>query len=302
MDINFFKRIYNSDIIYHYTKASTAIDFILYKEELQFSQARKSIDPIESRKAERRTVYYGAEVDKLISKQQSQDENELHNFVDNKIEEFNQICFCQNRIGKNFANKNYTSFEGNEELFGFAKPRMWNQYADKFSGVCIAFSKEKILSLNREKIEIIEGDVKYLRFQKLFLKKIGDIQGNHLVNVGKEKYKEQLEQLVKESFFYKHLDYSGETEYRIGTFFNKDKCSIQIIRDEIIFDRTMMLDISNCIEAIFVSSFANDKQKKDLLEYANKFNVEIIEMRWQHNSFEPRNYKKWIEMLTEFGL
>lgn len=71
-----------------------------------------------------------------------------------------------------------------------------------------------------------------------------------------------------------------------------------MIRGEMVFDRTMMLDISNCIEAIFFSSFANDRQKKDLLEYANKLNVEIIEMKWQHNSFEPENYKWWIEFVN----
>lgn len=297
--INFLKNIYNDDIIYHYTKASTAIDFILYNNELQFSQARKSIDPIESRKAERRTIYYGGEVDKPISKKQYEEENELHAFVDNMEEQFNQICFCQNSMGEDFADKNCISnFEGHEELFGFSKPRMWDQYADKFSGVCIAFSKVKILSLNQK---IIEGNVEYLTFQKISLNKIGDIQANHLVNVGKEKYKDQLELLVRESFFYKHIDYSGENEYRIGTFFDKDKCSIQTIRGEMIFNRTMMLDISNCVQAIFVSSFANDKQKKDLLEYANKLNVEIIEMKWRHNSFEPEDYRWWIGVVNSVG-
>lgn len=235
-------------------------------------------------------------VDKPISKKQYEEENELHAFVDNMEEQFNQICFCQNSMGEDFADKNCISnFEGHEELFGFSKPRMWDQYADKFSGVCIAFSKVKILSLNQK---IIEGNVEYLTFQKISLNKIGDIQANHLVNVGKEKYKDQLELLVRESFFYKHIDYSGENEYRIGTFFDKDKCSIQTIRGEMIFNRTMMLDISNCVEAIFVSSFANDKQKKDLLEYANKLNVEIIEMKWQHNSFEPEDYRWWIEVVN----
>lgn len=201
--INFFKSIYNDDIIYHYTKASTAIDFILYNNKLRFNGARKSNDPIESRKAKRGTVYYGSEVDKHRSEQHYLDVNELHVFVDDMEKQFNQICFCQNRMGEDFASKNYiSSFEGHEELFGFTKLRMWDQYADKYSGVCIAFSKEKILSLNRKQFEIIEDDVKYLTFQELLSKKIGDIQGNHLENVGIEKYKKQLEKLLIESFFF----------------------------------------------------------------------------------------------------
>lgn len=63
------------------------------------------------------------------------------------------------------------------------------------------FRRKKILALNGKEINIIEGDVKYLTFQELSLKKIGNIQGNHLVNVGKGKYKEQLELLAKNHSF-----------------------------------------------------------------------------------------------------
>ena len=301
IDINFFKNIYTDDIIYHYTKASTAVDFIFYNNQLKFSSARKSMDPIESRKPQRSIVYGGSEVDKIISEKQFQDENELLYTINYMEEQFYQICFCQNQMGEDFASKNYISnFEGHEELFGFSKLRMWDQYADKLTGVCIAFSKEKILSLNCKKFEIVEGDVKYLTFQDLSLNKIGNIHAKHLVNVGKEEYKKQLQQRVNESFFYKHMDYSGETEYRIGTLFQKDKCGFEIIRGEMIFDRSMMLDISGCVVAIFVSSFANDNQKKNLLKYAYELDVEIIELRWQNNSFEPRDYKKWVETLKHF--
>ena len=302
MNIDFFKNLYKDDIIYHYTKASTAIDFILHNNQLRFNETRKSIDPIESRKASRGTIYFGANVDKSISRRQSQDANELHDFVDNIENQLSQICFCQNHMGENFASKNYiTKFEGHEEFFGFTKLRMWDQYADKFTGVCIAFSKEKILAKNKKNLELIEDNVKYLTFQELSVSKVGDIQGDHLKNVGKVKYKQKLEHLVKQSFFYKHVDYSGENEYRIGTLFDKKKCTVEIFRDEIVFDKTIMLDISDCIEAIFISSFANDRQKSDLLNYANILNVEIIELMWQHNSFEPRDYRKWIDFVANFN-
>lgn len=68
------------------------------------------------------------------------------------------------------------------------------------------------------------------------------------------------------------------------------------------FDRTMMLDISGCVVAIFVSSFANDRQKNDLLQYATELNIEIIEIRWQHNSFEPWDCKKWREVVGSIQL
>ena len=299
--IDFLKDIYKDDIIYHYTKASTAIDYLFYNNQLKFSQARKSLDPIESRKAHRSTIWFGEEVGKDKSEIHLQEANELHLFVEDLEEKFYQICFCQNYISKNFLSENNIArFEGHEEIFGFTKPRMWDQYADKFTEVCIAFSKEKILSLNKNNLDLIEGKVKYLNFQKISYKKVGDIQGNHLKNVGKEKYQKQLEKLIKQSFFYKHIDYSGENEYRIGALFDAQNRSFEKLRGEIVFNRTIMLDISNCVEAIFVSSFANDRQKSDLLKYAEKMNIKIIEMRWQNNSFEPRNFKEWTGFVESF--
>lgn len=292
VEISFFTNLYSEDIIYHYTKASTAVDFILYNNQLKFNKARASNDPIESKKAERLTI---SMVETEKNKNHSDDVDELHAFIDDLEDRFNQICFCQNSGNKNYI----SSFENNEELFGFTKLRMWDQYADKFTGVCIAFSKEKILSLNQNKFDLIEDNVTYLTFRQLYLNKVGHIQVEHLKNVGKEKYKEQLENSLKQSFFYKHKDYSGENEYRIGTFFDKEKCTVEKFQDELFFDKNMMLDISGCIEAIFVSSYANDKQKNALLDYANNLNIKLVEMQWKYNSFIVNDYKDWKDFLDK---
>jgi len=294
---DFFKSIYNDDIIYHYTKASTAIDYILYNEQLRFNSRRNSIDPIESRTARRSSSYYGPEKEESISKKHVKDCNELHEDLSSLEDRFHQICFCKNHKGSDFANEQYLSgFSGHEELFGFTKPRMWEQYADNYNGVCTTFSKEKILNLNSNKIDLLNGNVRYLSFMELSEKKIGDISGNYLLNVGKDKYKEQNTKKVKESYFYKHKDYSGENEYRIGTLYEEKKCSAEMNRDEVIIGKTIMLDVSGCIEAIFISSYANNRQKKDLLNYAIKLDVPIIEMNWKHDSFEPVDYKATKEL------
>lgn len=296
VNIDFFKKLYKSDIVFHYTKASTAIDHIFYKNQLRFSKARNSIDPIESKKAHRGTIYFG-DIESTPNNNHYADVDELHDFVNNIEENFNLICFCQNKMGEDFANKNYISnFDGNQELFGFTKLRMWDQYADNFAGVCIAFSKRKLLSLNKSNLELIDGDVEYLTFQDLNIKKLGNIQGNHLLNVGKETYKKQLESIIKQSFFFKHVDYSGETEYRIGTFYDKSKCTFEVIQDDLVREN-MMLNISGCVEAIFVSSYANKKQKDDLLRYANKLKVKIIEMKWNYNSFTALDYRESSKLL-----
>jgi len=301
MSMDFFKRIYNEDIIYHYTKASTAIDYILYNEQLKFGKRQSSIDPTESRIANRGTVFTGSYVDKKIDKKFSNESDELVNRVESLEKLFSQICFCKNEIGHGFASENYkTQFQGHEEIFGFTKPRMWERYADNYTGVCIAFSKKKILALNSTKYSLIPKDVEYLIYRELACRKVDYISGNHLFEVGFEKYKEQIEKITESSFFCKHIDYIGEKEFRIGVYYEEDNCITEEIRGEFHFDKTMMLDIRECIEAIFISSFVNKKQKKTLLEYSEKLNVPIIEMVWKHDSFEPIDYKESIKQFKEF--
>lgn len=300
VDIKFFKRIYNEDIIYHYTKASTAIDLILYNEQLRFSKRQNSNDPIESRKARRGTVYTGSDVDKPSKKEDVLDSNYILKYISSLENQFHQICFCKNHIGEDFASENYISnFGGHEEIFGFTKPRMWDRYADNYSGVCLAFSKKKILELNHKKHDLIKKDVEYLTYSELVNKKVDDINGNNLSIIGKDKYMKQIKKNLELSFFYKHKGYDGENEYRIGIYYDKDKCCVEENRGELVFDKTLMLDVTGCIEAIFISSYANKRQKSDLLEYANNLGVSIIEMNWKHDSFEPKDYRKWMAFIDE---
>lgn len=297
MSIDFFKSIYNDDIIYHYTKASTAIDLILFNNQLKFATAKNSNDPIESSDARRVTVSYRCkeESDNKIYK----DAERLHKYIEKQESNFQQICFCKNVPGDSFASEfYYNQFTGNEELFGFAKPRMWDQYGDRYSGVCIAFSKEKILALNT-KLELIEQDIEYLTYRKLSVTKVGDVQHDHLFDKGFKSYRSQLETQIRKSFFVKHIDYCDENEYRIGTMYRKDKCTAERIEDKWVLNKTVMLDISDCIEAIFVSSYAHTNQKNDLLEYANPRDIPLIEMRWLHNTFECIDYKKELKFWKE---
>lgn len=282
--------MYNEDIIYHYTKASTAIDYILHSQKLRFSKSILSNDPIESIKILRPTSYYDDHIDKKQTKQHHEDLKCIHKIVEDCESKFSQICFCKNTFNDD-DNDSPSTLDGNEEQFGFTKLRMWDQYADRYNGVCIAFSKEKIMNNNKDKFNLIAKDIVYLTFQDLFSKKVGNIQGNHLNEVGIDKYSEQVKDQLTDSFYCKHLDYSGENEFRIGALFDREKCTPEYIRGEIILDQNMMLDITNCIEAIFFSSFANSKQKDDLLDYANKLSVPLIEMKWQHNAIKAIDYK-----------
>ncbi len=285
----FYKRIYSDDIIYHYTKASTAIDYILFNNQLKFNNAINSIDPIESIVANR-SICYKTNIDSKTSEfLNTKGANRLSQYIKKLQYNFLQVSFCKNKISENFSFEDYSGqFENNEEIFGFTKPRMWDQYADKYSGVCIALSKSKILKLNNPLLTKFKDDVKYKNFNELSFYKVGDIDNDYLNKIGYKKYKQELKKKIIDSFFYKHIDYIGEDEYRIGTFCNKK--SINYNHGNFQYSNNRMLDIESCIEAIFFSSFANEKQKDELHIYAKKFNIPIIEINWNHDSINPYDY------------
>lgn len=304
MHIDFFKGIYNEDVVFHYTKSSTAIDFILYNEELRFSKRQNSIDPVESIIANRSTFYNtGSLNDNMIDFEHYNQSDELVEQISKLEKTFYQICFCKNTMGSNFASKNYiTQFHGKEELFGFTKPRMWERYGDNYQGLCLAFSKTKLLNRNKDNYKLIYRDIEYLKYIDLSCKKIDNISGNYLARVGLDKYKEELQKTAESSFFCKHTDYSGEDEFRVGVYYDPEKCAAEKIRGEFQFFESMMLDIHDCLEAIFISSFANERQKEILLQYADKFKIPIIEMVWKHNSFQVINYRDSINLYKSLKL
>lgn len=296
IDINeFYKHIWSEDIIYHYTKASTAIDYILYDKLLKLTPRKNSVDPIE--------IYpnYGivcnswssnnSDWDKLDLKYAT-DINEVKENLQNRIERYVQVCFCKNKIQA----KEFVSFFKQTENFGFTKPRMWDQYGDQYTGVCIAFSKRKLIKNNNDLNLIKEGqtDVNYLTYSKL-VSKMNDISLNAIDNLGRNEYEEFLVNKIDEELCSKHEDYRDENEYKICTLFDKGKSICTKYKNHI--DYYMFLNIENCVEAIFMSSYVNRNQKSSLLHYSEELKVPLLELKWKNNGIVVEDYKCNIEIM-----
>jgi len=279
------KNLYNEDTVFHYTKAETAIDFIFYGSKLRFNKGINSSDPIENIITDTRHILpYNSETDTDVYNNL---ESTTLNLKKNK-RNLTQICFCKNTRNDDEIGFYQDAYDFNEELLGFTKLRMWDQYAGNFSGVCIALSKEKMISLNKIKLDLLSGDIKYLNFKEL---KQNKPIFNQLTSTSKEVLQTNESNLLSnlnKSFFLKHLDYSGENEFRIATLYSKDKCEPEFMKHYELIQENLYLDITECVKAIFVSSFANDKQKNSLYEYSKQIGVELIEMIWKHNSFEMK--------------
>ncbi|QZA77868.1 DUF2971 domain-containing protein [Deefgea tanakiae] len=113
--------------IYHYTKAETAIEFILENKNLRLSPFAKTNDPKETkdwffipgtnqgRNLDKYTPEYLSKVLNPTLKQKT-----------------NLLCFSTD---KNLTGNHLTDMPNR----GFCKPRMWAQYGGNHTGVCLIF-------------------------------------------------------------------------------------------------------------------------------------------------------------------
>jgi len=121
-----------SRLVYHYTRASTAIEFILHEMKLRLSPLRDTNDPNEEAAP---SDFRGSTPEGLSSD------------VDRMMERRMLACFSRDRPG--------TDYHSNAPLVGhgYARDRMWAQYADSHRGVCLFFDRATLESHFREQME-----------------------------------------------------------------------------------------------------------------------------------------------------
>lgn len=223
----------DNDTVYHYTTTETSLLYILKDMKLRLSLRSKSNDPIEN------TEYFFSfnqdDLEKGTTEIKNLEDQAYQLYIESKnlINKTKQLCFCKNNMTE--SNSFETIFP--MEKYGFAKTRMWEQYGDKYKGVCIAFSLrelKKIADINN----FHNRDIDYITYRELENKR-QSIAYNEIKHLGYENYKLSYIEYLKKYLFYKHKDYVNENEFRICSF-NEEE-----------FD---FLDIKSAIKGIIVSN------------------------------------------------
>lgn len=253
----------SQDTVYHYCQTLTAIEHILFEKRLRFSPRKLSIDPIESTKISRSTggCYPNEtaqlEIEKRTQKREEAIRKEL-NYRDNNTK---QLSFCKNSKIEDF--KGYHLYP--EEYYGFLKPRMWDQYGDRYNGVCLAFSRQKLSEGHNH----YSGDVCY--------KDYNFVQNNHLEidlnkldseNFSGEYLQNRIEK-QKKIHFRKHSDYIGENEFRLLSLSDKE------------YD---YIDISNALVGVIVSmNNQSEFSRAWFSKFALENEIELLFTYWKNN-------------------
>lgn len=199
----------DSDTIFHYTKLSTAFEYILWSHTLKFFNKKNTDDPFEYHKPMIGGCSASDKNDRAtIDKYGREAFYEIHELIHEKSK---ILCFCKNSL---IIHKNEVHFP---DEFGFMKLRMWSQYGEKHRGVCLAFSRKKLLAElgGLVGIKYYAEDVKYHQL-KDYLMIHHSINADDAIKSGVTKYIYDYFDLHYERlFFWKHTDYKDETEFRV---------------------------------------------------------------------------------------
>lgn len=254
----------SEDSIYHYTKKDTAIRHILYDKQLKLSSRLSSVDPLEKSKPIISFSNYGN--DEFLQNTNFASK-ELYEKIKTKIESTRQACFCMNDKSKVDMLKKPTA-----EYYGFLKPRMWDQYADNYEGVCICFSKNKLI----ENKDVFNREIEYQDYFNLYsvasFARINEIELNQL---GEEDYLKLIDKEIYKYIFSKHCDYQDEKEYRLITNNDKD----------------YYLNIENSIKGIIVSEINLSNYDLEIFAYlAQQLKIKLLFISWNINKIELESY------------
>ncbi len=196
--------------VYHYTRVSVACDFILKDRTLRFSSFSRTNDPKESKDWEfNLATYRGRDLGAYKFQETSQ-------WFSAALKSNAKLaCFSLDRPP---LTGDHTRDILNR---GLAKPRMWAQYSENHTGVCLVFDKVKLLEAVKASFRsmlCLAGPVTYQNHYIVRSLKPHEfmIDVDLLETLGPKDYVgAHLQQHHKALFFEKLLDWRDESEWRI---------------------------------------------------------------------------------------
>lgn len=217
--------------VYHYTTAEVACDHILKSRLLRFSQYTCTNDPKESKTWQ---FDLGTNTNRDLGAYKMA---ELSSWLSSELKARTRVL-C--------VSKDRGPLTGNhmDDIFhrGYCKPRMWDHYAGRHSGVCLVLDRKKLseaidVQVGRSYL-VLSGDVEYVDRSI-----VGDLYEDqqYLINVdvleevGRNAYAQlHLKTHYRRLFFEKMMDWRDECEFRWVALANSDQDLYVSIRDSLV--------------------------------------------------------------------
>lgn len=253
--------------LYHYTKTSTARDFILKDRSLRFSSYSGTNDPKETKTWQ---FDLGTNENRDLGKYKM---DELSTWLSSELKRAARLaCFS---MDSGPLTGNHLS-----EIFkrGFCKPRMWAQYAENHSGVCIVFDRIKLTQQIAAQFgrshNLLFGAVKYV--DRSVIRRLDDqpymINLDVLESVGKKEYPNlHLRTHYQRLFFEKMTDWRDEVEWRWIVFAEHD-------------DDDLYLKLEGCVAGIMFGEKTAEKDIQDIMDQTESWGIRYMGLKWKNCS------------------
>lgn len=198
----------DDSFLYHYTSLSSACK-IFESNSLKLSNLTNTNDPLEFLSPEKCGFSSCGDIDyKKVFQELILSGQKRRNYV-------RMLCFCKDLFctSEEWKNEKNQDFADNLLFKGWARSRMWAQYADNHSGVCLVFDKDEFKkcfdSLANNDIEILKDKkIEYTNY----ISKLESAMSPKGIQCDYSDF--YLESDRKDFLFYKCEDYRDENEYR----------------------------------------------------------------------------------------
>jgi hypothetical protein len=252
--------------IYHYTTAGAAKDCILKNGTLRLGSVRKMNDPKESKSWEF-NVGTNKNCDLLKYKQPELSERFSQVFKDNT----RILCFCRDASP--------LSGDHIREIAqrGFAKPRMWAQYAALHSGVCLVFDRkrltERVSAACSEALFAYYGNVTYRN--RMVISDFDEpeymINADRLESDGFDSYwKLHLNQFRGRLLFEKMEDWRDEREFRFVAVYEAPQDVYVTYEDSLV--------------GVVFGELTDRTHEDEMMQLLDGRNVEFMGLKWKNCS------------------
>lgn len=252
----------NNKMLFHYTKESTAFLRILKTMTLRFGLLENTNDPKEAI-VPKHDLSLSSIGMTYIGQSSNIIKNNFLPFLGKDIEvpsdfqkRFGVLCFTQQKpeITNIFD-------------YGFAKPRMWAQYGEMHSGICLIFDQQEF-ETEFKKLECYKysgpinynlGSDEFTPAQEIDINKISK---NELETQSVNYCKDNIENF----YFLKSQDWKEENEYRY--LIEKDA------------DSSINIDINNSLKGIVVSQFFPEELEPVISNEAEEKDIYFYRLEW----------------------
>ncbi|MDZ7892818.1 MAG: DUF2971 domain-containing protein [Rhodoferax sp.] len=161
---------------------------------------------------------------------------------------------------------------------GFSKPRMWAQYADRHTGVCMVFDRARLDAAISMQVaganRVLAGPVEYI--DRSILRDMASdwqfmINIDALEDLGKERYADlHLQTSYKRLFFEKMTDWRDECEWRWVAFASSNQ--------------DLYVAYGDALIGVMFGEETSEKSIQDIMDMTESWGLRYMGLRWKNCS------------------